>query len=97
MKGIYVCVCMLAAFCAAAMALPEDCRQVIVGTSDGWNSSHVKLSLLEKGPQGWMMVKGPFPARLGKSGLVWGRGVSSPPAEGPVKKEGDLRSPAGIF
>lgn len=33
MKGIYVCVCMLAAFCAAAMALPEDCRQVIVGTS----------------------------------------------------------------
>ena len=64
MKGIYVCVCMLAAFCAAAMALPEDCLQVIVGTSDGWNSSHVKLSLLEKGPQGWMMVKGPFPARL---------------------------------
>ena len=97
MKGIYVCVCMLAAFCAVAMALPEDCRQVIVGTSDGWNSSHVKLSLLEKGPQGWMMVKGPFPARLGKSGLVWGRGVSSPPAEGPVKREGDLRSPAGIF
>lgn len=33
MKGIYVCVCMLAAFCAAAMALPEDCLQVIVGTS----------------------------------------------------------------
>ncbi len=43
------------------------------------------------------MVKGPFPARLGKSGLVWGRGVSFPPAGGPVKKEGDLRSPAGIF
>ena len=84
MKGIYVCVCMLAMFCAAADgSLPEDCRQVIVGTSDGWNSSHVKLSLLEKGPQGWMMVKGPFPARLGKSGLVWGRGVRPSPRKVP--------------
>lgn len=97
MKAVYLCLCMLAAFCFPAAALPADCSQVIVGSADGWNSSHVQLSLLEKGPRGWVMVKGPFPARLGKSGLVWGRGVSFPPAGGPVKKEGDLRSPAGIF
>lgn len=97
MKAVYLCLCMLAAFCFPAAALPADCSQVIVGSADGWNSSHVQLSLLEKGPRGWVMVKGPFPARLGKSGLVWGRGVSLPPAGGPVKKEGDLRSPAGIF
>lgn len=97
MKAVYLCLCMLAAFCFPAAALPADCSQVIVGSTDGWNSSHVQLSLLEKGPRGWVMVKGPFPARLGKSGLVWGRGVSLPPAGGPVKKEGDLRSPAGIF
>ena len=97
MKAVYLCLCMLAAFCFPAAALPADCSQVIVGSADGWNSSHVQLSLLEKGPRGWVMVKGPFPARLGKSGLVWGRGVSLPPTGGPVKKEGDLRSPAGIF
>ena len=76
MKAVYLCLCMLAAFCFPAAALPADCSQVIVGSADGWNSSHVQLSLLEKGPRGWVMVKGPFPARLGKSGLVWGRGVS---------------------
>lgn len=97
MKAVYLCLCMLAAFCFSAAALPADCSQVIVGSADGWNSSHVQLSLLEKGPRGWVMVKGPFPARLGKAGLVWGRGVSMPPSGGPVKKEGDLRSPAGIF
>lgn len=97
MKAVYLCLCMLAAFCFPAAALPADCSQVIVGSADGWNSSHVQLSLLEKGPRGWVMVKGPFPARLGKSGLVWGRGVSLPPTGGPVKKEGDLRSPAGIL
>lgn len=93
MKAVYLCLCMLAAFCFSAAALPADCSQVIVGSADGWNSSHVQLSLLEKGPRGWVMVKGPFPARLGKAGLVWGRGVSMPPSGGPVKKEGDLRSP----
>ena len=87
MKAVYLCLCMLAAFCFPAAALPADCSQVIVGSADGWNSSHVQLSLLEKGPRGWVMVKGPFPARLGKSGLVWGRGISLPPAGGPVKKE----------
>ena len=97
MKAVSLCLCMLAAVCFPAAALPADCSQVIVGSADGWNSSHVQLSLLEKGPRGWVMGKGPFPARLGKSGLVWGRGVSLPPAGGPVKKEGDLRSPAGIF
>lgn len=97
MKAVFLCLGILVALCGGAVALPADCRQVIVGTADGWNSSHVKLSLLEKRSNGWVMVKGPFSARLGKSGLVWGRGLSRPPQDGPVKKEGDLRSPAGIF
>ena len=58
MKAVYLCLCMLAAFCFPAAALPADCSQVIVGSADGWNSSHVQLSLLEKGPRGWVMVKG---------------------------------------
>lgn len=97
MKAICAYWCVIMACCASAWALPADCRQVIVGSADGWNSSHVQLSLLEKGPRGWVMAKGPFPARLGKSGLVWGNGLSAPPAGGAAKKEGDLRSPAGIF
>ncbi len=100
MKALYLCLLIVAAFLLPAHAtLPANCRQAIVGVADTWDSSHVKISLLEYGAQGWKQVKGPFPARLGKSGLVWGRGLTSPPkAKGvKVKREGDMRSPAGIF
>lgn len=33
MKAVYLCLCMLAAFCFSAAALPADCSQVIVGLS----------------------------------------------------------------
>ena len=49
MKAVYLCLCMLAAFCFSAAALPADCSQVIVGSADGWNSSHVQLSLWRRG------------------------------------------------
>jgi len=65
-------VCMLAAFCFPAAALPADCSQVIVGSADGWNSSHVQLSLLEKGPRGWV---GCFP-RCTLVGTVFAGGVN---------------------
>lgn len=97
MKAVYLCLCMLAAFCFPAAALPADCSQVIVGSADGWNSSHVQLSLLEKGPRGWVMVKGPFPARLGKSGLVWGRGRQPPSRRRAGEEGGGLALSRGNF
>lgn len=84
-------------FTGTTNALPKETSQVILGIAQHWDSSHVTLSLLENGPQGWKRVKGPFPARLGKAGLVWGYGLSSPPKGESSKKEGDMRSPAGIF
>ncbi len=97
MKAIYLTFLLLMTCLLPARALPADCRQAIVGVADTWDSSHVKVSLLEKGERGWTLVKGPFPARLGKAGLIWGRGLSTPPKGGKLKKEGDMRSPAGIF
>ncbi len=97
MKAIYLTLLLMLSCLLPAWALPADCRQAIVGVADTWDSSHVKVSLLEKREKGWTLVKGPFPARLGKAGLVWGRGLSGAPKGGKVKKEGDLRSPAGIF
>jgi D-alanyl-D-alanine dipeptidase len=41
-------------------------------------------------------VEQAHPVNLGKKGLAWGRGVNSP-KPGLQKKEGDQRSPAGIF
>ena len=79
-------------------SVPRDCSQAIIGIADGWNSSHVTLSLVEKNARGqWVRVLGPWKGRLGRNGLVWGLGLHSNPWLATVKREGDFRSPAGIF
>ena len=78
--------------------VPASCTQAIVGITEGWNSSHVTLSLLEKQADGgWARVLGPIPGRLGRNGCVWGLGLHSNPRRAVIKQEGDGRSPAGIF
>lgn len=77
--------------------LPASCQQVIVGISDGWHSTSANLHLYEKRGGQWHLVRGPWPAKLGKSGLAWGRGVHTTPDGAKLKVEGDRRSPAGIF
>ncbi len=79
--------------------LPADCRQAVVAVPDSWDTSHVKLVLMEReGNDGaWKPVTPPCPARLGRNGSVWGLGISPVPSGGRVKAEGDGRTPAGIF
>lgn len=78
--------------------MPTDCTQAVIGIADGWDSSTVNLSLMQKQTDGrWTRVLGPIPGRLGRSGLVWGLGVHANPRGVTIKREGDGRSPAGIF
>ena len=82
----------------AQAAVPTDCTQAILGIAEGWNSSHVTVSVVEKNAQGqWVRVLGPYKGRLGKNGLIWGLGLHNNPRKAATKKEGDGRSPAGIF
>jgi L,D-peptidoglycan transpeptidase YkuD (ErfK/YbiS/YcfS/YnhG family) len=76
--------------------LPANSTQCLLGVATDWNTSKVSLTLFEKKAGTWMPVSEPWPARLGKNGLVWGLGIS-PAQAGAVKKEGDMRSPAGVF
>lgn len=79
-------------------AVPSACTQAIIGITEGWNSSHVTLSLLEKQADGrWARVLGPVPGRLGRNGSVWGLGLHNNPRQATIKQEGDGRSPAGVF
>lgn len=88
---------LLAIIPAAAFELPSNSSQCLVGTSDGWDSSNVTLCLYQKSGATWKPVSEPWKARLGKSGLVWGKGLHPVPAGVVTKKEGDNRSPAGVF
>jgi L,D-peptidoglycan transpeptidase YkuD (ErfK/YbiS/YcfS/YnhG family) len=82
---------------AAAFELPANSTQCLVGTADGWDSSTVTLRLYQKSGRTWTPVTEPWQGRLGKNGLIWGKGLHPVPAGAATKKEGDNRSPAGVF
>lgn len=82
---------------AAAFQLPPTSTQVLVGIGDGWNSNTVSLRFYEKDRDGWKPVGEAWKARLGKSGMVWGKGLNPVPKGATTKAEGDNRSPAGVF
>jgi hypothetical protein len=74
-------------------------KQIIVVVTGGWDSLRGKLYCFD-------MVHGKWIQRfsnavvVGKSGLGIGDGLDSPfsgQTHSPIKKEGDLRAPAGIF
>ncbi len=78
--------------------VPQDCSQAILGVASDWDASQVTLSLVERQKDGgWARVLGPYPGRLGRAGLVWGLGLHANPRGAVTKREGDGRSPAGVF
>lgn len=87
----------LTALPAIAGPIPADCRQLVVGIARDWNDSHVAIQRFERHGKGWRPVGTSWTGRLGRDGLVWGRGLHTTPAGGILKVEGDGRAPAGIF
>jgi L,D-peptidoglycan transpeptidase YkuD (ErfK/YbiS/YcfS/YnhG family) len=82
---------------ALAADLPwRDARQMVVVASNGWDAADGVLVAFERDGAGWKRTHGPFPVALGRSGSAWGRGLHARQS-GPQKKEGDGRSPAGVF
>jgi L,D-peptidoglycan transpeptidase YkuD (ErfK/YbiS/YcfS/YnhG family) len=72
-------------------------RQMVVVMADDWKATNGWLRRFERIEAGWQIEGTPFRVALGRSGLGWGRGLQPSPLGGPQKKEGDGRSPAGIF
>ena len=81
---------------ARGYAIPKQTKQLVTAIVDDWSSTHVRLALWQRTANGWERVGDDWPAVVGKSGSAWGLGLA-PNREGPVKKEGDMRSPAGVF
>jgi len=81
-----------------AAVVPHDCKQLILGLAENWNDSHVRLQFYQRDAAGaWQAQGESFAGRLGRDGLAWGRGLHPVPWMGNKKKEGDWRSPAGVF
>lgn len=95
---LFLTAALFALFQQVRATVPPQCTQAVIGIAEGWNDSHVSLSLVEKTATGvWQRVLGPIPGRLGRNGLVWGLGLHANRRGVTTKREGDGRSPAGIF
>jgi len=98
---VFLLLSLLTLSTATAFELPKTCKQAVVALSDGWNSTSAKLGLYERRKGGWIQVGQFWDARLGRNGLAWGLGMTTPPKHCPsgqaIKKEGDGRAPAGVF
>ena len=77
--------------------IPANTQQLIIGIAPNKNSSHVTLSIFEKSSAGWRQKGDAWSGRLGRNGLAWGLGLHPTGLGGLQKKEGDGRSPAGLF
>jgi L,D-peptidoglycan transpeptidase YkuD (ErfK/YbiS/YcfS/YnhG family) len=86
-----------AIFPTCAFELPAGSTQCLVGIAETWNSTSATLRYYEKSEGRWAQIGAAWQSRLGKSGLVWGSGLHPQPPGATLKKEGDWRSPAGVF
>ena len=79
--------------------LPKrDTKQLIVVTTQNWTTSRGELQRYEKIDSHWHKVGKAIAIRLGRNGLGWGIGLHTLPKDAKIiKKEGDGKSPAGLF
>jgi L,D-peptidoglycan transpeptidase YkuD (ErfK/YbiS/YcfS/YnhG family) len=78
--------------------IPSQCRALLIAIPESWNSQKADIQLYRRtsATSPWTNIGITTPAHLGRRGLAWGRGLHLP-QEGPQKREGDGKSPAGAF
>ncbi|MDF3069561.1 MAG: hypothetical protein K0R38_5162 [Polyangiaceae bacterium] len=83
----------------SASPIGSSSTQLLLVRSIAWWASTGTLQRYERASGGdWKAVGEPIPVDLGRSGMGWGRGLHQPLGRGgPVKREGDRRSPAGVY
>jgi D-alanyl-D-alanine dipeptidase len=71
---------------------------LLVVQTANWNTSTGTFRRYQSSASSvWELVGEPFPVNVGRNGLAWSQGLHAKPGRGPLKREGDGRSPAGIF
>jgi D-alanyl-D-alanine dipeptidase len=108
MRHVWIFVCFVLGVAAvSAIAKGADqfasSTQMIVVTTPDWNAVDGRLQRYERrsARDTWVPVGDSIAIVVGKKGLGWGAGVTTSDtgrsASDPVKKEGDGKSPAGVF
>ena len=83
---------------ASPQPIPASCHAVLVAQPESWDSQSSLLQLYRRATSTspWSSTGATIQVHLGRRGLAWGRGLH-PIQPGIQKKEGDKKSPAGLF
>ena len=86
---------------ALAANIPAETRQLVLVVPEDGDAVTARVWLLARDAVGarWRIDRGPLAATVGRNGTGWGRDGSGTrnPGGYPDKREGDGRSPAGVF
>lgn len=74
-------------------------KQLVLVEAADWAAPSGELRRYEREDSGaqWQRVGEPQSVALGRTGSAWGIGLHTLPQPGPIKREGDGKSPAGAF
>src|SRR5947209_1472845 len=74
-------------------------RQLVLVTTRDWDAVQGTLRRFERKNEKaeWHGVGDAIPIVVGRGGMGWGAGLNARVGEGPLKKEGDGKAPAGVF
>ena len=72
-------------------------QQMIMVIVPDWNATTGTLRTFDRVHGTWHEIGKAAPVVIGHSGSAWGLGLNPPQDDGPIKREGDGRSPAGVF
>ncbi|CAN5875437.1 L,D-transpeptidase family protein [soil metagenome] len=83
--------------------IPAETLQLVTAVIPTWDATSAQLRLWTRpdGKAPWKLALGPWPGVIGRTGAAWGMGRHGrgpfPNRPGPLKVEGDGKSPAGAF
>lgn len=103
--GVYLALSLMVVGCTPAQKpdaspIPASSGQMVLVLSESFDASSGTLRWFERDLAGasWVAVGGATPITLGRNGLGLGIGLHEiDPGEMPLKREGDGKSPAGVF
>ena len=87
----------------ADSAAPADVlhasEQLILVVTPDWDATEGKMQLFQRAEAtgDWSAVGQAEAITVGRTGVAWGVGLHTAQAQGPQKKEGDGKAPAGVF
>ncbi|MFL6579022.1 MAG: L,D-transpeptidase [Povalibacter sp.] len=75
----------------------RDSKQLILVVTPGWDANRGTLRTFEMAEGKWKPHGAAVPITVGRTGSGWGLGLHAAQSGGMQKREGDGRSPAGVF